>query len=77
MALSKWKYALAEAQINKPFTVVEAEQPHFKGLKAVESRMKLDQNLKLTQVLWLRFSADDPAAVHVKKSHDIFQPLEC
>jgi hypothetical protein len=66
----------AESRINKPFTVVEIEQPHFKDLAVVESAMKRNQNLKITQVLWLRFSADDPAAVHVRKRHNSMQPWE-
>jgi hypothetical protein len=76
MVPSKWKHAIAELRINKPFTIVEIEQPHFKDLEVVESTMKWDQNLKITQVLWLRFSADDPAAFHVRKSHIIMQPWE-
>jgi hypothetical protein len=70
MVLSQLKYVTAELRINKPFTV-ETEQPHFKDLGVVESIMKQDQNLKITQVLWLRFLADDPAVVHVKKSHTL------
>jgi hypothetical protein len=40
---------IAESRINKPFTVVEIEQPHFKDLEVVESTMKRDQNLKITR----------------------------
>jgi hypothetical protein len=75
MVRSQWKYVITESRINKPFTFVEIEQPHFKDLGVVESKMKQDKNLKITQVLWLRFSADDPAAVHVRKSY-IMQPWE-
>jgi hypothetical protein len=73
MVPSQQKYVIAESRINKPFTVVEIEQPHFKDIGIVENTLKCDQNLKITQVLWLRFSVDDPAAVHVRKSH-IMQP---
>jgi hypothetical protein len=73
---SQWKYAISESRINKSFTVVEIEQPHFKDLEVSESTMKRDQNLKITQVLCLRFSADDPAAVYIRKSHNIMRPWE-
>jgi hypothetical protein len=32
MVPSQWKYMIAESRINKTFTVVEVEQPHFKDL---------------------------------------------
>jgi hypothetical protein len=67
---------IAESRINKTFTVVEIEQPHFKDLGVVESSMKWDQNRKITQVLWIRLSADDPAAIRIKKMHNIMQPWE-
>jgi hypothetical protein len=51
MLPSKWKYMITESRINKPFTVVETEQPHFTDLGVVESIMKQDQNLKIIQVL--------------------------
>jgi hypothetical protein len=47
---SQWKYVIVESRINKPFTVVEIEQPRFKDLEVVKSAMKRDQNLKITQV---------------------------
>jgi hypothetical protein len=76
MVPSQWKYVTAESRINKPFTVVEIEQPHLKDLGVVESTMKLDQNLKITQVLRLKFSADEPSAVHVRKIQNIMQTCE-
>jgi hypothetical protein len=76
MVPSQWKYVIAESRINQSFPVVEIEQPHFKDPEVVENTMKRDQNLKIIQVLWLKFSADDPTAVHVRKSHKIMQPWE-
>lgn len=36
MAPTEWVYVIAEARISKLFTVVEAEQPHFRGLKLLK-----------------------------------------
>jgi hypothetical protein len=52
MIPSKWKYMTVESSISKPFIVVEVEPPHFKDLEVLESTMKQDQNMKITQVLW-------------------------
>jgi hypothetical protein len=76
MVPSQCKHVIAETRINKLLTVVQIEQPHFKDLGVVEITIKWDQNVKITQVLWIRFFADDPAAVHVRKSRNIMQPWE-
>jgi hypothetical protein len=45
---------IADSRINKTFTVVEIEQPHFKDLGVVESATKRNQNLKITQGVLLK-----------------------
>jgi hypothetical protein len=54
MVLSKWKYVIAESRINKTYNFAKVEQPHFKDLEVVESKMNWDNNLKIIHVLWLR-----------------------
>jgi type II secretory pathway component HofQ len=70
MVPSQWKHVIADLRINKHFTVVETEQPHFKDLGVVERTMKQNQNLKITEVLRISFSADDSVSLSVNVDHE-------
>ena len=50
------------------------ERGDFKNVSQNEARLRRDPELKITQVLWIQMTSDDPTSVRVRKSHNILQP---
>lgn len=76
MVPSEWKYVIAEAKLNKPFTIVEMDQHDFKVFSPLESSIKKPQKLKITKVMWIQFTHDDVSTVRVRSSHNALKPWE-
>ncbi|KAJ4425488.1 hypothetical protein ANN_28106 [Periplaneta americana] len=70
----QWKHMVAEACIKRPFIVQEMNQEDFVDTSVIDESLNHDPALKIIQVLWIKFVADDPQAIIVRKSHNVLQP---
>jgi len=70
---SQWKYVIANARLEKPFTIVEMSQIDFKDFSSLEKDMT-KKKLKITQAMWLKLSADAPMHVSIRESHNTLRP---
>lgn len=73
MVPSEWKYVIGEACVVRTFIVKEMDQTDILDLSQIESDMQRDPELKITQVMWLKVSSDDPEAIFVRASHNLLQ----
>ncbi|KAL4153058.1 hypothetical protein QTP88_000891 [Uroleucon formosanum] len=62
-----------ERKLEKPFTIVEMSQVDFKDFSSLERDMT-KKNLKITQAMWLKLSADAPMHVSIRESHNTLRP---
>lgn len=76
MVPSQWSDVIAEAVRNHPFNVTTLTQSDFKDFSGIEDALKRTSKLKITEVMWLKFSHDDPFTVSVCASHNLLRPWE-
>lgn len=50
------------------------ENNDFKDLSLIESSLKKDSAFKITEVVWLQITRDDPTTIRARVSHNILQP---
>ncbi|KAL4153315.1 hypothetical protein QTP88_001148 [Uroleucon formosanum] len=70
---SQWKYVIANARLEKPFRIIEMSQNDFKDFSALEQDIA-KKNLKITQAMWLKLTADAPKHVNIRESHNTLKP---
>ncbi|CAH1959718.1 unnamed protein product [Acanthoscelides obtectus] len=69
-----WKEVIESASHKNAFEVKLLQQNDFKDFAPIEKNVKKNPNLKITQYMWFRYSADDPSNVNVRPSHNTFAP---
>lgn len=75
MVPSDWKYVIASAKLNKPFSIIELNQGDFKNMTSLCLGTKKGK-LKITTAMWLKMTAEDPCSLYVRSSHNIMRPWE-
>jgi hypothetical protein len=71
-----WVTVIANARPSKPFHVRYMTQKDFKNFDALEKSVGKPKDLKITEAMWIHFTADDPTRVYIRKSHNILQSTE-
>ncbi|KAL4153297.1 hypothetical protein QTP88_001130 [Uroleucon formosanum] len=64
---------IANARLEKPFRIIEMSQNDFKDFSALEQDIA-KKNLKITQAMWLKLTADAPKHVNIRESHNTLKP---
>ncbi|XP_060876766.1 LOW QUALITY PROTEIN: uncharacterized protein LOC132949739 [Metopolophium dirhodum] len=68
--LSNYNLAIhnvANARLEKPFRIIEMSQNDFKDFSALEQDIT-KKNLKITQAMWLKLTADAPKHVNIREN---------
>ncbi|KAF6208709.1 hypothetical protein GE061_017167 [Apolygus lucorum] len=75
---SQWKYVIADAKVNEPFSIVEMRQEDFKDLQEIERHLlkTKNKNLKVTKNLWMKYSIDDPFCIYARQTHNTLHPWQ-
>lgn len=69
-----WVEVIVKARNSRPFSVTCMQLEDFKDFSAVSKCLRRDPELKITDVMWIQLTADDPTSIRARKSHNILQP---
>lgn len=73
---TEWRYVIGESFVSRNFKIIEMNRDDFKNFEPIKQGIVKPSNLKITEVMWLKFSQDEPRGIYVRKSHNILRPFD-